>query len=102
MKNLLFLLAIVAGCQGTTPRPHPATPSDTDDCEPACEALRVHKCAEGDNLPPSEDHPEGATCEQFCHETQDSGHSLKPSCVKKITSCSQMQTIQNSDVCPIP
>lgn len=100
MRPFLLALFLVGCASSTIPRPKPVQPTDTDDCAAACTKLQELKCPEGDPLPPSSDHPSGATCETFCRETQDNGHSLSPSCVKKIRSCADMQTIQYANSCP--
>lgn len=100
MKFFLITLLFVGCTSSTVPRPNPVIPTDTDDCAAACGKLQELKCPEGESLPPSSEHPQGATCEMFCKETQDNGHSLRPSCVKKIKTCTDMQTIQYTNSCP--
>lgn len=99
--------AVLLGCSPSAPvpRPKPVPPTDTDDCPAACAHLRGEdgsglSCPEGDRLPPSIEYPKGATCEQFCRDSQDMGHSLRPSCVKRIKSCSDMSAVQQSSDCP--
>lgn len=102
MRKALMIAAyvVLAGCPKNVPRPDPVPPTDTDDCPAACDRLRDLKCEEGARLPPSAEYPAGATCEQFCKESQDSGHSLRPSCVKRITKCSDMVAVQRETKCP--
>lgn len=109
MKRIIALAALAAslsaGCGSCqTPRPDPVQPTDTADCDAACAHLRgedgsgLH-CIEGDRLAPSADYPEGATCEQFCKDSQDAGHSLRPSCVKRVKRCSDMRVVQQTTAC---
>jgi len=89
MHRVLVALAIlfVAGVAlGSTchPPPTPVEPKDTADCPAACEKLRELGCPEGQPL------EDGTTCEAFCKATQVKGHALRPSCVKKIWSCDQI------------
>jgi hypothetical protein len=89
MKRILTLgtfLFIAAVSFGATcrPPPVPIEPMDTVDCPAACEKMRSLGCPEGQPL------ADGTTCEKFCKDTQKSGHALRPSCVKDITSCSQI------------
>jgi len=91
MKRFFLIIAFVAlaaftlgsNC-GVRPQPAPVPPKDTADCPAACEKLRALGCPEGDPL------EDGTTCEEFCKNTQDKGHALRPSCVKDITKCSQV------------
>jgi len=98
MKSSIFvfvLTALAAGCGPKKPVVH--VPTDTEDCPAACKHLRGEdgsglNCEEGKPL------PDGTTCEKFCADTQNSGHALVPSCVVRITKCSDMDHVD--DFCP--
>lgn len=104
MKSALILAAVLlVGCPGPIPRPAPVIPTDTASCPSACQHLRDLRCPEGNPIP----HPDhfddrsfDATCEKFCEDTQQSGHALQPSCVMRIRKCSDMESVQKSNVCP--
>lgn len=82
--TLLLLGMILTACPRPVPVPHP--PEDTDQCPAACERLRELGCEEGSPL------EDGTTCEQFCIDTQESGHALNPTCVKSINSCEEIES----------
>ena len=94
MKKLIFLpvfLVFILGCPDkNTPVIH--YPTDITSCSSACSHLRDLKCQEGN--------PKGVTCEQFCIDTQMSGHALEPSCVVNIKKCEDMDNIDA--FCPKP
>jgi hypothetical protein len=92
MRRIITMLALVAlatfslGAKcGVRPQPMPVEPKDTAMCASACDQLRMLGCEEGDNL------EDGTTCEQFCIDTQKSGHALRPSCVVDMTACDQLE-----------
>jgi len=88
MKYLLVVFSFFGfSCSCCDPVPDPVDPPDTQDCGAACSHLRDLGCEEGQPL------EDGTTCEQFCVETQDSGHWLRPSCVINITTCSELETV---------
>lgn len=94
ITSVLIASAIaLSGCpKKETIQPVIHVPSDTPDCPAACSHLRDLKCEEGSPL------QDGTTCEKFCEDTQNSGHALKPSCVVRITKCSDMDHLD--DFCP--
>lgn len=106
MKTIILTLValVLIGCPASTPRPAPVIPTDTASCPSACQHLRDLGCPEGTPIP-NPDHPEdrslASTCEQFCQDTQEAGHALQPSCVMRVRKCSDMQTVQNSNICPL-
>lgn len=85
---------MLVGCPKPIPKPDPQIPTDTANCTDACKHLNDLGCPEGKPL------ADGTTCAKFCEDTQNTGHSLKPSCVMKIQKCSDMDTIQHSNECP--
>ncbi len=94
-QKILFAALILIGCGPKQPVIH--VPTDTADCPAACKHLRGE---DGSGLSCEEGKPlaDGTTCEKFCADTQNSGHALVPSCVVKITKCSDMDHID--DFCP--
>lgn len=86
----LTALALV-GAQGgschrePTPRPEPAPLGDSaapGDCSAACSHLRDLGCPAGQPT------PKGASCEEVCQSTEDSGVvTLNPACVARAASC---------------
>lgn len=87
MKKLLLLLAFgfLCACEEHESTPTPVDPADQTACPAACEHLRELGCEEGEPL------EDGTTCEQFCEQTQEQGHALRPSCVATITTCSELE-----------
>jgi hypothetical protein len=85
MRYMLLAL-MVAGCpcRNTPVPPVVIPPNDTDDCAAACVRLRSLHCEEGNPL------ADGTTCETFCVNTQRNGHVLRPSCVRNISACSEV------------
>lgn len=86
LKYLILMLVFTGGCSCRNIEVPPVVipPTDTDDCGAACTHLRSLHCEEGNNL------ADGTTCEAFCVNTQRNGHVLRPSCVKNIVNCSQV------------
>ncbi len=88
MRTFLTILVLfIAACGPSVQRPRPHAASDTPMCPDACAHLRDLDCDEGKPL------EDGTTCEAFCQSTQDSGHALRPSCVVKIKSCDEINTV---------
>lgn len=85
MRALLLVLFLCA-CGPTPPKPTPRPPLDSSSCDAACAHLRELQCEEGFAL------QDGTSCEQFCHDTQDSGHALNPACVLTIRTCSELDS----------
>ena len=84
MERLIaFVLLFVACLPANAPR-------DTADCSDACYRMRSLHCEEGEPL------PDGTSCTKFCEDTQNSGHALRPSCIEKIETCSEIDLCQDS------
>jgi len=81
---LIILLLVLVSCR--TIKPRPVIPFGTSDCPAACDKMKELKCPEGDDI------LGGPTCIEFCVKTQESGHSLKPYCLKTIKFCEEIQT----------
>ena len=82
----LLLLALGMGgatCQPVNP-PIVIEPTGTENCAAACQHLVELGCPEGDPL------EDGTSCTKFCEDTQRSGHPLNPTCVMKMSSCSEL------------
>jgi hypothetical protein len=71
-------------CVPITDQPTPHVPDDTPNCAAACTHLKDLKCPEGEPL------EDGTTCQQFCENTQNSGHALNPTCVLAIKLCPEI------------
>jgi hypothetical protein len=89
---LVLMMLSLSGCPKSQVVVH--VPDDTNDCPAACKHLRGEdgsglKCEEGNPL------EDGTTCEKFCENSQNSGHALTPSCVLKITKCSDMEHLDD-------
>jgi hypothetical protein len=84
-KALMTILVIlfIAGC--TTVPVFPTEPDDTYLCPQVCLHLQVLQCESGKPV-------DGVTCEQFCVETQQAGHSLDLSCVLTILDCNAINS----------
>jgi len=80
---LVFCLGGVT-CQPVHP-PIPIEPNDTENCAAACTHLTALGCPEGEPL------EDGTSCTKFCVDTQKSGHPLNPTCVMKMTACSELE-----------
>ena len=109
-KTLLIALALFAtNCIGCPPNitPDPIVIVDTNMCQPACTNLRALGCEEGTPIFTGEpcnagmgcsdgatciDYMCKVTCERFCEDTQKNGVWLNPTCVTKITDCSDIET----------
>lgn len=107
------LLVMASDCSGSSTNPvgpHP-TPIVTDSA--SCEAAQAnllaeegtpmakanglhHGCAEGEPT------KKGKSFAQFCMETQKSGIALYPKCLAKIDSCSQINRVTSTGMCPVP
>ena len=99
----IFLTTFILWSCGLRPAPTPI-PKDTSGCSDACTHLRKLGCPEGFRLKecrtgspqgacPEEDLQEvGPTCEEFCAETQQSGHQLNPECISGITACAEIES----------
>lgn len=83
---IALVVALVAFAGTCEPKPDPIIPTDTADCNAACENLRALGCEEGEPL------ADGTPCEIFCAETQGNGFPLRPSCVKSIKACGEIDT----------
>ncbi len=88
MRKFLLLSAIsflltAAHCDWT---PDPPVPDDIEDCPAAAAKLTELDCEEGK---PAVD---GQTFAQFCEETMELGHAIRPSCLKTIESCEEIET----------
>lgn len=82
------LALVLCACEPSAPplQPTPRQPLDSSSCDAACAHLRELQCEEGFAL------QDGTSCEQFCHDTQDSGHALNPTCVLTIQTCSELDS----------
>jgi len=80
---VIAFVSIGASCEK---KPVVLVPEDTHKCPDACENLRQLGCEEGEDL------ADGTTCEQFCEETQKSGHALNPTCIATISSCDEIES----------
>lgn len=88
MKHLLLALAAAFLLFGAhcPPEPTPVIADDIEDCPAAAAKLAELGCPEG--VPA----PDGQTFEQFCIETMERGHAMRPSCLKTIKSCEEIKT----------
>ncbi len=81
MRHFILVACLLVGCAATLPKAEEI--KDTHDCNGACKHLQDLKCSEGNDY-------QGQSCVEFCTQTQDTGHALKPSCVLNITKCEDM------------
>lgn len=86
MRAWILVLCCVSACEPAPLQPTPRPPLDSSSCDAACAHLRELRCEEGFAL------QDGTSCEQFCHDTQDSGHALNPACVLTIRICSELDS----------
>jgi len=91
MLALLIMAGMLVGssCVNVRPPPVHIEPDDTPNCAAACKKLIELGCPEGQPL------EDGTTCEQFCIDTQESGHPLNPTCVMGMTACSELPGCTN-------
>jgi hypothetical protein len=66
--------------------PKPVIADDIEDCPAAAAKLTELDCEEGRPA------PDGQTFEQFCTQTMTLGHAMRPSCLKTIESCDEIET----------
>jgi len=85
---MVAFLAFWVGMSGIgmncTPAPEPVTPDVVDDCARACIRLSELGCYAGATT------PNGATCEEVCHETEATGWStMHPACIALAKDCKE-------------
>ena len=86
---MLVLMMLGASCRGVHLPPIAVEPNDTENCPAACENLRLLGCPEG--LPVEN----GDTCEKVCVDQQQQGLPRNPTCVMKMSACSELEGCTN-------
>ena len=89
MKHLLLTIAVtflLFGAHCPDRDPHPIVADDIEDCPAAAAKLTELDCEEGKPA------PDGQTFEEFCKETMTLGHAMRPSCLKTIESCDEIES----------
>jgi hypothetical protein len=90
-RRVIVVLVVLSGVScapidGGTPHNGPPEVSSFQQlCQAFCQHLRVLGCPEGAPL------ADGTSCETFCIDTQEAGHSLNIPCILQVQGCAELQ-----------
>lgn len=94
LLSLVSMTILLIGCPSRVP--DPILPDDTDQCHAACDNLLTLECKDSKGNLLGGMTPDGELCVLFCAEFQSKGIPLNPTCLGKITDCSQINSCKTS------